>query len=55
MLQQTPKKDKKARSELEERLKQMEADMKKRHETELKNFDAQVCQTEGEEEMKGER
>eukprot|EP00026_Physarum_polycephalum_P006531 Phypoly_transcript_06579.p1 GENE.Phypoly_transcript_06579~~Phypoly_transcript_06579.p1 ORF type:complete len:299 (-),score=51.26 Phypoly_transcript_06579:120-1016(-) len=41
MLQQTPKKDKKARAELEERLKQMEADMKKRHEAELKSFDAQ--------------
>jgi hypothetical protein len=26
----------------EERLKQMEADMKKKHETELKNFDAQA-------------
>lgn len=42
MLQQTPKKDKKARAELEERIKKMEADMKKRHETELKDFDAKV-------------
>lgn len=42
MIQQTPKKDKKARADLEERLKQMEADMKKRHDTELKNFEAQV-------------
>ncbi len=39
MIQQTPKKDKNARAELTEKLKKMEADMKKRHEDELKAYD----------------
>lgn len=42
MLQQTPKKDKKARAELTEKLKKMENDMKQRHEAELKVFEDQV-------------